>query len=120
VSESRPVVTLKVPNRVIPESMFRGVYATQIQQLSTQRDSIIDFSSVTPASYDVDDSGKLALDSIRLHAEVVARVIVPTEILNEFIRSYVRSNPAALQVPHLGAEDGEDGEDHGEPSDLTR
>jgi len=97
MSEVEGTISVKVPPRIVPDELARGVYAMQMQQITTLSETILDFSSVTPVNYDTNEAGELNPDTFSIRAELVSRVIVPSRLLAEFIHSFIRAHPQVLQ-----------------------
>ncbi len=104
-----PEATLRIPPRTVPADVHRGVYATQIQELTTGTETMLDFIMVAPATYDVDESGRLDFGTVQLRSEVVARVIVPSPLLTNFVRNYLRGHPDVLEPESVDAQGDRDG-----------
>lgn len=99
-------VTLRIPPRTVPADVQRGVYATQILELTTSTETILDFVMVAPTRYDVDESGRMAPDTVELLSEVVARVIMPPHLLAQFVRNYIQGHPNLFEAGPVDEQEG--------------
>jgi hypothetical protein len=102
VNESQATVEARIPQKAIPESLVLGVYANTIQQLSTESETILDFSIVLPAQYVVSAAGKV--QDLTVTHQLVARVLIATPKFIEFLRSVVANNPELLETQRDTAE----------------
>jgi hypothetical protein len=95
VNEREVQVETQIPPKAVPESLVLGVYANTIQQLSTESETILDFSIVLPAQYALSAAGKV--QDLTVTHQLVARVLISTPKFIEFLRSAVASNSGLLQ-----------------------
>lgn len=96
--------SLNIPDRTINEDQTHGVYANSVDSLNTGTEVILDFTLVFPNIWKKNATAEDLQNALR--NEVVSRVLMPTDRWNEFVLSYVTSQPALVQLflSHLGQE----------------
>lgn len=109
MSDIEATSRIKIPKKVVPESLVRGVYANNIQQFSTPYETVIDFTVVLPAQYETVEGNRL--DSVELINQVVARVVLPPGQFVDFVKSVIANNRDLFSDPTASAcEGGQDDE----------
>lgn len=86
MSENPESQTAEITSLVFPPEILSGTYANQIQHLSTDIETVLDFFRVVPSAYSTDDSGSLV--SVEARNELVARIILPREQFMRFMRTF--------------------------------
>ena len=84
-------IQTRIPPPVFAPGVVEGVYANQIQEISTDNETFLDFRYVVPSSYQLNDTGML--ENIEVQNTVVARIILPRQLLATFLMNGMRSNP---------------------------
>lgn len=86
MSENPESRTAEITSTIFPPEILSGTYANQIQHLSTDIETVLDFFRVVPSAYSTDDSGSLV--RIEARNELVARIILPRDQFVTFMRSF--------------------------------
>ncbi len=88
-------VTVPLPVLTIPPGVLPGVYANHLQELVTDRETYLDCSFVYPAEYRQVEGGQLG--DLRVENTLVARIILPSGIMETFVRNYIQARPQLME-----------------------
>lgn len=78
----------------VREGGIQSFYANEMNVVETPRETLIDFSLISPIDYFFDDEG---LPSARITHEIVARCFLPAGTFREFVAGYVRNHPDVVK-----------------------
>jgi hypothetical protein len=95
-------MTAEVP--VFPtfkEDALRGLYANEMNVIETPKETIVDFSLLSPSEYYFDEEGRPAAN---MSHEIVGRFFLPAGTFRQFVSSYLRNHPEILEGLRQSAE----------------
>lgn len=78
-----------------------GIYANGASLIQNRIETVLDFSRATPGTIDMSIGPEAATQSAvaGLQNQIVARLILPTPIWEEFLRAYLRDHPEITETP---------------------